>query len=118
MPTYDYVCDSGDHRFERVQRFSDEPLKECVVCGAPARRVIHPVGIIFKGQGWYVTDNRHGDEKRKFSDRRDESSNSSSSTPSPEPIKAKSDANANGSSNGDGAGKGADAVKPAAGKSG
>lgn len=59
MPTYDYVCDACGHSFEKFQRFSEQPVRECPQCRKLAvRRVIHPTGIIFKGSGWYVTD--HG----------------------------------------------------------
>src|SRR3954462_4994124 len=58
MPTYTYRCDTCGHGFEAVQRFADEPLKECPECGAPSRRVIQPVGVVFKGSGWYITDSR------------------------------------------------------------
>jgi len=58
MPTYTYQCDSCGHGFEAVQRFADEPLSECPQCGASIRRVIQPVGVVFKGSGWYITDSR------------------------------------------------------------
>ena len=58
MPTYSYHCDTCGHDFEAVQRFADDPLKECPVCGAAIRRVIQPVGVVFKGSGWYITDSR------------------------------------------------------------
>lgn len=58
MPTYTYQCDSCGHGFEAVQRFADDPLSECPQCGAPIRRVIQPVGVVFKGSGWYITDSR------------------------------------------------------------
>jgi putative FmdB family regulatory protein len=58
MPTYTYRCDACGHQFEAVQRFSDDPLTECRECGAPIRRVIQPVGVVFKGSGWYITDSR------------------------------------------------------------
>jgi putative FmdB family regulatory protein len=60
MPTYEYVCMSCGHHIEVVQRFSDEPLRECPKCGGPLRRVFHPVGIVLKGSGFYSTDNRGG----------------------------------------------------------
>jgi predicted nucleic acid-binding Zn ribbon protein len=41
-----------------VQRFADDPLRECPECGAAIRRVIQPVGVVFKGSGWYITDSR------------------------------------------------------------
>jgi len=57
MPLYEYACDACGLRFERIQHFSDAPLQTCPECEGPVRRVIHPVGIIFKGSGFYVTDN-------------------------------------------------------------
>ena len=58
MPTYEYVClDCGTH-VEVYQRFNDEPLTTCGVCGGPLRKVFHPAGILFKGSGFYVTDSR------------------------------------------------------------
>ena len=60
MPTYGYKCGECDIRFERFQHFSEEPVKVCPECGGPVQRVIHPVGIVFKGSGFYVTDNRTG----------------------------------------------------------
>ena len=58
MPTYEYECESCGIRFERIQHFKDEPLKKCPECGGPVHRLIQPVGIIFKGSGFYITDNR------------------------------------------------------------
>lgn len=58
MPVYEYECDSCSLRFEKIQRFSEDPLKQCPDCGGPVHRVIQPVGVIFKGSGFYVTDNR------------------------------------------------------------
>ena len=58
MPTYTYQCDSCGHGFEAVQRFADDPLTECPRCASSIRRVIQPVGVVFKGSGWYITDSR------------------------------------------------------------
>jgi putative FmdB family regulatory protein len=60
MPIYAYKCKSCEHRFEARQRFSDNPLTECPECDGNIRRVISPVGVVFKGSGFYVTDNRNG----------------------------------------------------------
>jgi putative FmdB family regulatory protein len=59
MPIYEYRCEN-DHRFELLQKFSDEPVSVCQVCGAPAQRVLHPVAIHFKGSGFYSTDYGRG----------------------------------------------------------
>ena len=58
MPLYEYKCEACGLRFERRQHFSDEPVKLCPDCGGAVARLIQPAGIIFKGSGFYVTDNR------------------------------------------------------------
>ncbi len=59
MPTYDYECGSCGHRFEVFQSMSDEPIKRCPECGKKVRRLIGGgLGVIFKGSGFYVTDNK------------------------------------------------------------
>ncbi|MGN6485340.1 MAG: FmdB family zinc ribbon protein [Thermomicrobiales bacterium] len=58
MPTYAYRCTACAHEFEAVQKMSDNPLSTCPECGAPIKRVIFPAGIVFKGDGWYITDSR------------------------------------------------------------
>jgi len=55
MPIYEYKCDNG-HVFDVIQKMSDEALTECQECGAPAKRVLHPVAIHFKGSGFHNTD--------------------------------------------------------------
>jgi putative FmdB family regulatory protein len=57
MPVYGYRCSNG-HQFEIHQRITDPPLTQCTECGAPVTRVFYPVGIIFKGGGFYKTDSR------------------------------------------------------------
>ncbi|MDI7246195.1 MAG: zinc ribbon domain-containing protein [Bacillota bacterium] len=86
MPTYEYRCEKCG-RFEEFQRMSDEPLSRCPTCGGPVRRLIsRNVGIVFKGSGFYTTDNRSSEYKDKA--RKDGesvsssgSSNGSSKTP-------------------------------------
>src|SRR5919204_4379909 len=58
LPTYTYTCTSCNDLIERRQSFSDPPLTTCEQCGGNLRKVFHPVGIVFKGSGWYVTDSR------------------------------------------------------------
>jgi putative FmdB family regulatory protein len=57
MPVYGYRCSRG-HHFEVTQRITDSPLSQCPECGAPVTRVFYPVGIVFKGSGFYKTDSR------------------------------------------------------------
>jgi putative FmdB family regulatory protein len=58
MPTYEYACTECGDRIEVVQSISDAPLTTCTVCGGPMRKVFSPVGIVFKGSGFYRTDSR------------------------------------------------------------
>jgi len=58
MPIYEYQCKACGVRFEQFQRFTEEPLKVCPECGGSVYRLVQPVGIIFKGSGFYVTDHR------------------------------------------------------------
>lgn len=55
MPIYEYKCDNG-HVFDVMQKMSEEPLTECVECGAPAHRVLTAPAVHFKGSGFYNTD--------------------------------------------------------------
>lgn len=61
MPTYEYKCEECGILFERFQHFSEDPVTVCPECNGPVHRVICPVGIIFKGSGFYVTDSRSRD---------------------------------------------------------
>jgi putative FmdB family regulatory protein len=61
MPIYEYRCTKG-HVFDTMQRFSDDPLNKCEVCGASAQRVMHAPAVHFKGSGFYNTD--YGTKKR------------------------------------------------------
>ena len=56
MPLYEYQCKKCKHRFERLQQFSDKPIKKCPECGGPLEKLISASQVQFKGSGWYVTD--------------------------------------------------------------
>ena len=66
MPTYDYECTKCGHTFEAIQSMSDDALAKCPSCGKNGlRRLIGGgLGVIFKGSGFYVTDNRSGGNGR------------------------------------------------------
>jgi putative FmdB family regulatory protein len=84
--------------FEQQQRISDDPIEICPECAGQVRRVIQPVRVIFKGSGFYVTDNRRisGGSGRKEKSSDDKSSNgktksTESSTPKSKSEKSNSD---------------------------
>ena len=56
MPLYEYQCKKCGHRFEKIQKFSDKPVKKCPECGGPVEKTISAPAVQFKGSGWYVTD--------------------------------------------------------------
>ena len=57
MPTYQYLCPKCNLKFDLKQSFDDESIASCPKCQNGARRLFAPVPIIFKGSGFYVTDN-------------------------------------------------------------
>lgn len=93
MPTYQYKCKECDHEFEVRQRMSEEPLTECPVCGGEVRRVVGSVGIVFKGSGFYVTDNRSSNGKGRVqtTEKPSEPADKSSEKPKDNDKPAKSD---------------------------
>ena len=56
MPLYEYQCKKCGHRFEKIQKFSDKPVKKCPECGGVVEQTISAPAVQFKGSGWYVTD--------------------------------------------------------------
>ena len=56
MPLYEYECKKCHHRFERIVKYSDRPMKKCPDCGGPVEQTITAPAVQFKGSGWYVTD--------------------------------------------------------------
>lgn len=77
MPTYEYQCTKCDHSFEVIQKITEEPLTDCEKCGGKVRKVVFPVGIVFKGSGFHINDYRKPDK---------------SSSPSPESPPSTTDA--------------------------
>ncbi|MBI2847015.1 MAG: zinc ribbon domain-containing protein [Chloroflexi bacterium] len=60
MPIYEYECSGCHHRFDRRQSFDEQPIAACPKCRGKSQRIIHPVSIVFKGSGFYVTDYGNG----------------------------------------------------------
>jgi putative FmdB family regulatory protein len=89
VPTYQYTCTDCGEPVEAVQKFTDAPLTVCAACGGRLRKVFSPVGIVFKGSGFYRTDSRNGssasapaakDKEKASSDSSSSSSESSASS--------------------------------------
>lgn len=78
MPIYEYRCKKG-HQFEVMQRFSDDPVEKCEVCGATVQRVFHPIAVHFKGSGFYNTDYGTRKRSREMKEAKESSSKSESS---------------------------------------
>jgi putative FmdB family regulatory protein len=58
VPTYSYACTECENRFDEVQSFSDDALTTCPKCSGRLRKLFGNVGVVFKGSGFYRTDNR------------------------------------------------------------
>jgi putative FmdB family regulatory protein len=56
MPLYEYQCKKCGHRFEKILKFSDKPIKKCPECGGAVEQLLSAPAVQFKGAGWYVTD--------------------------------------------------------------
>ena len=68
MPTYSYACTECDNKFDAVQAFTDDALSTCPQCSGRLRKLFNSVGVVFKGSGFYRTDNRESGKKAASSD--------------------------------------------------
>lgn len=69
MPLYEYRCKSCKHQFEKIQKFSDDPVRICPKCGLEVEQLLCAPTVQFKGSGWYVTDYaRKGSPSKDSSD--------------------------------------------------
>ena len=120
MPTYQYVCTECGGEIEAVQKFTDDPLTVHDACGGRLRKVFSPVGIVFKGSGFYRTDSRKGssastpassssssdssssagDKKSGDGDKKAGEKSSSSSSPASSSSSSSSASSSSGSSSG------------------
>jgi putative FmdB family regulatory protein len=94
MPVYEYRCRTCDHQFEIQQSFSDDALTVCPQCEGELRKVFAPVGITFKGSGFYKTDSRSGSSGSSGSN----GSGGSSSSDSPSTSSSESPSSGSSSS--------------------
>ncbi|MDQ4095272.1 MAG: FmdB family transcriptional regulator [Actinomycetota bacterium] len=70
MPIYEYACTACGERTEAKQGFDDPPLEECPHCGGKLRKLYSPVGIVFKGSGFYSTDTKGSKTSDKGGDKK------------------------------------------------
>src|SRR3954452_19127235 len=109
MPTYQYVCTECGEPLEVVQKFSDDPLTVCHACQGRLRKVCSPVGVVFKGSGFYKTDSRSGSsstsaksESKSDSKTADTKTDTKAESKSESKSETKSDTKPSTSSGGDG----------------
>jgi putative FmdB family regulatory protein len=91
MPIYEYACTACGERTEARQSFTDPPLEICEVCGGVLRKLYSPVGIVFKGSGFYSTDGKSSSKPPKKADK------DAGSETKTEPSKSSSDSSKSGS---------------------
>ena len=82
MPTYEYACKKCGEHLEVVQSFTDPPKKRCPKCRGQLRKVFSPVGISFKGSGFYKTDSRPKSKESSGSGTKADSSSKADSSAS------------------------------------
>ena len=125
MPTYQYACTDCGDRTEVVQKFTDDPLSVCATCGGKLRKVFSPVGIVFKGSGFYRNDSRNSspvgaggpngkDHAAKDKDGASASSEKSSSNGDSSGSKSESGSSSSSSSGSSGSGSGSSGEKKSA----
>jgi putative FmdB family regulatory protein len=91
MPIYGYRCSQCNHELEVWQSMSDTPLSTCPECGGKLEKILYPVGVQFKGSGFYSTDYKNGSKSGNGSTGSSSSSGSSESTKSESTSETKSE---------------------------
>lgn len=98
MPTYSYACTECGNRFDAVQAFSDDALTTCPKCSGKLRKLFGSVGVVFKGSGFYRTDNRESGKSSSNGSSAKSSDSSSSSTSSDSSSSSSTSSSASSSS--------------------
>jgi putative FmdB family regulatory protein len=92
VPTYEYECNDCGHCFEEFQRITDPPLEECPKCGGTIRRLPGPgAAVLFRGSGFYATDYRSDEYKRKAKEEKEPPKKDEAKTSPKEPSSEPSD---------------------------
>jgi putative FmdB family regulatory protein len=100
VPTYQYACTACGEQSEVVQKFTDDPLTICLACGGRLRKVFSPVGIVFKGTGFYRTDSRAAAKEKAGAAKKGNGSDSGAKPSGDSGSSGDSKAAGNGSSGG------------------
>jgi len=94
MPIYEYECKSCGHRYEALQKISDDPLTDCPACQKPElKKLISAAGFRLKGGGWYETDFKSGQKKNLAKNERAPQKSDSAKKAKDKPEPKKSSAN-------------------------
>ena len=101
MPTYGYKCNQCQFQFQVMQKMSDDPVKLCPECQGEVKRLLYPVGIVFKGTGWYVNDSRAPD-KSETSENKPTEAGSETKSETESEVKAESKSETGGESRSEG----------------
>jgi putative FmdB family regulatory protein len=108
VPTYQYTCTECGEGLEAYQKFTDDPLTVCPACGGKLRKIFSPVGIVFKGSGFYRTDSRASASNGS----KDKSHNGSASDSSSSSEKSAGSDQKTGSSSSDSSSSGSSSGEP------
>lgn len=88
MPLYAYTCTACGHNFDIHQSFADDALTVCPECDGLLRKVFSPVGVVFKGSGFYRTDNKAASKSTTSASKSSDSASSSSTSTSSAPAQS------------------------------
>jgi putative FmdB family regulatory protein len=117
VPTYQYVCTECGGQVEAVQKFSDDPLTVHDACGGRLRKVFSPVGIVFKGSGFYRTDSRNGSSAAASASASSSSKDSANDSPVKDSANGSKSDGASSSSSGEKSSSGGEKSSPGGEKS-
>ena len=113
MPTYQYACTECGERLEVVQKFTDDPLTVCPACEGRLRKLFSPVGVVFKGSGFYKTDSRGTTKTAGSSSGSSSSEKTASTEPKPTTPAADSSSSSTPSTSSSSSGSSGDGTKVA-----
>ena len=105
MPIYEYQCEACDHKMEKLQKLSDEPLKVCPICNElRLNKLVSAAGFRLKGEGWYETDFKTGKKKNVAGDNPNTTGSSESSGSDSSSSSSSDSSSSSSSSSGSGSG--------------